>query len=306
MRNPSSLGAIRAVTFDDFLKQACPPLDLQWRKYRRRAARHGVSARMAELRLGDYEQYLDRLHRDPEEAESLPTHMRITVTRFFRESQRWEVLGEKVLPELLERTPDAPVKAWCVGCCGGEEPYTLALLWLSELQQSYPGRRLEILATDIDNASLKRAQLALYTRGCLREVPPKILQKWFRQQGGLQGLDDRLRQRIAFRRHDFMADPPPKHCDLVLARYLPFTYYRGERLHLAARRLWQALRPGGALMIGRKETLGAEAEGFFTPWPQAAGIYRATSDRTPEGDRGCSGPAAGLYCRPINTEGEQI
>jgi chemotaxis protein methyltransferase CheR len=35
------------MRFDDFLQEACPPLDLEWRKYRRRAARHRVNARLA-------------------------------------------------------------------------------------------------------------------------------------------------------------------------------------------------------------------------------------------------------------------
>jgi hypothetical protein len=44
-------------SFDDFLRQACPDLDLSWRKYRRRQARHHVEARMRELGLQTYEAY---------------------------------------------------------------------------------------------------------------------------------------------------------------------------------------------------------------------------------------------------------
>ena len=74
-----------ALNFDEFLKLACPPLDLQWRKYRRRAARHRVRARMDELGLGEYGDYLAILREDSQEASSLADLMRVTVSRFFRE-----------------------------------------------------------------------------------------------------------------------------------------------------------------------------------------------------------------------------
>jgi hypothetical protein len=44
--------------FDAFLQRACPPLDLDWRKYRRRAARHRVQQRMTDLGLSQFEDYL--------------------------------------------------------------------------------------------------------------------------------------------------------------------------------------------------------------------------------------------------------
>lgn len=261
--------------FDHFLRQACPSLELNWRKYRRRAARHRVQERMGDLGLTDYAEYLERLRSDPEEAGRLPEVMRVTVSRFFRDRSMWIALRDRIFPELLAAAPAAgPVRAWSVGCCGGEEPYSLALLWLHHLQPCFPGRTMEILATDLDEASLERARQGIYRQSSLREVPAQILDRWFRPEGDLRRLDPRAGQLVRLDRHDFMQDPLPGSMDLVLARYLPFTYYRGERRLKAARRLWQALRAGGALMIGAKEELDAESRKFFSPWPQADGFFR--------------------------------
>ena len=71
-----------------------------------------------------------------------------------------------------------------------------------------------------------------------------------------------------------MKDPLPGEMDLVLARYLPFTYYKGTRRHAAAQRLWLALRHGGALMIGCKEDLGLPERDLFEPWLDAEGFFR--------------------------------
>ena len=79
---------------------------------------------------------------------------------------------------------------------------------------------------------------------------------------------------VRFLRHDLMVDPVPQNQDLVLCRYLAFTYYRGERRHRAACRLWEGLRPGGALMIGRKEGLTPRDLELFQPWPGTEGVFR--------------------------------
>lgn len=71
-----------------------------------------------------------------------------------------------------------------------------------------------------------------------------------------------------------MTDPPPPDIDLLLCRYLVFTYYERERRRRAVERLHQALRPGGALMIGAKERLDAGALELLDPWPGVEGVYR--------------------------------
>lgn len=270
------------IHFDDFLKKACPPLNLDWRKYRRRAARYRVNDRIKELGMQGYASYLERLRTDPAEAEMLPDVMLVTVSRFFREEDRWEKLKEEVLPHFLKNCPNnRPVRAWSIGCCGGEEPFTLALLWLHYLKFRYPGHILEILGTDLDKPSLNRASQGVYTDGSLREVPEEILHSWFRERKGFWKLDTRVQQMVCFRHHHFMKDPLPGEMDLVFARYLPFTYYKGIRRHAAAQRLWLALRPGGALMIGCKEALGLPERDLFEPWLDAEGFFRRKDGSIP-------------------------
>ena len=262
------------MRFDQFLKEACPPLDLEWRKYRRRAARHRVEKRMEELGLPDFAAYLEWLRCDAAEAAGLAERMRITVSRFFRERERWETLRQIVLPRiLLEKEPDEALRIWSAGCCGGEEPYTLALLWLAHFHERHPGRPVEILGTDIDTISLERARLGIYEPGSVREIPRSLLHRYFRRENQLWYLDKRVKDMVRFAEWDLMHSPLPQEIDLVCCRYLVFTYYRGRRRLEAARRLWQALSPGGALIIARKEDIGTSAE-LFEPWPKADGVFR--------------------------------
>lgn len=87
---------------------------------------------MRDLGLKDYGAYLDLLRRDPGEAAGLADRMRITVTRFFRERERWDILVDRVLPGLVAALGEGGrLRVWSAGCCGGEEPCTLAMLWLA-------------------------------------------------------------------------------------------------------------------------------------------------------------------------------
>jgi chemotaxis methyl-accepting protein methylase len=261
------------MDFDSFLRAACPPLDLQWRKYRRRAARHRVTARMNELGLKDFASYLSYLQDHPEESTSLADRMLVTVTRFFRDRACWERLAKEVL-EPAVAAGGKPFRAWSAGCCGGEEPYTLVLLWRS-LVGSRPGsRRLQVVATDIDGASLERAAEGRYTSGSLREVPDGLREKHFRKEGSFLVLDEGVISAVTLRHSNLMTDPVPEDQDLVLCRYLVFTYYRGEKRMAAARRLAASLRKGGILFTGRKEGLGVRERELFDPVAPEGGIYR--------------------------------
>ena len=229
---------------------------------------------MQELGLANFADYLERLHDDPVEAAGLADRMRVTVSRFFRDRQLWGSLLAGVLPSLLgAKPPGEPLRLWSVGCCSGEEPYSLAILW----REHFAPRPVEIVATDIDSACLQRASTAVYDPSSLREVPAILRQRYFCRQDHHWRLDAAIAGQVRFAVHNLMVDPLPADLDLILCRYLVFTYYRGERRLLAASHLWQALRQGGALMIGHKEQLGS-ADALFTPWPGAAGVFRKQAD----------------------------
>lgn len=271
------------MNFDEFLKEVCHRFDLDWRKYRRHAARKHLDTRLRELGLGDYESYIDLLQRDAAETERLPDLLRVTVSRFFREREHWDFLAERVLPELLAQKRDGPLRAWCAGCCNGEEPYSLALLflWMAGRDNSAPVREtgIEILATDIDPEVLERAREGVYGRSSLRELPDELAAKHFDRRGDEYRLHEEVRRIVRFELHNLREDEPPSRIDLLLCRYLVFTYYTGKRRLQAAERLWRSLAPGGFLMVGRKDRLGPRELELFEPWEGSSVFFRNRAPR---------------------------
>lgn len=263
------------MTFDEFLKAACEGYELDWRKYRRHAARRHLDERLRQLGLDGYEQYLERLRHDPAEAELLPDLLRVTVSRFFREREHWDFLRDAVVPALLAAKNGGPLRAWCAGCCNGEEPYSLALTLalLSEAGLA-AAADAEVIATDIDGAVLARAKAGVYGKSSMREVAPELRERFFNRKGDEFRIDDAVREMVDFRQHNLRVEEPPQSIDLLLCRYLVFTYFTGERRRRAAESLYRSLVPGGVLMVGRKDRLGPRQLELFEPWPGSNVFFR--------------------------------
>jgi chemotaxis protein methyltransferase CheR len=62
--------------------------------------------------------------------------------------------------------------------------------------------------------------------------------------------------------------------DLVLCRYAAFTYFDTNGQHEFARRLARKLYPGGALVLGKNETLPVDDDRLSRP-DLSVPIYRA-------------------------------
>ncbi|MBD3220355.1 chemotaxis protein CheR [bacterium] len=285
-----------------FLQWALPRLGLRWpgfRKVRGQVLKR-VGRRMRDLGLASLDDYRRRLASDPAEWSVLSDLCRVTISRFRRDRGVWDALGEVVLPGLARRATAAgarTLRCWSAGCASGEEPHTLAILWRLELADRYPGLRLDVLATDIDEAVLARAGRAVYPRSALKEVPDRWLEVAFAPDGagtrGDRSADDvftlrpEFRAPIRFVRHDLAADPPPGDpggFQLILCRNLAFTYLDLENQRRVLGMLRERLAEGGVLVVGAHEELPDGGPGF-SPGPVREVHRRARTEKKPNHER---------------------
>lgn len=82
-------------------------------------------------------------------------------------------------------------------------------------------------------------------------------------------LAPRLRGLVELRRADLRDEWPDEAFDLVLCRNLAFTYFDDAGQREALTRLLERLRPGGVLVIGRKERLPEASASGLTPIAEA-------------------------------------
>lgn len=195
--------------------------------------------------------YIQMLYRQPEEARRFLEFLTINVSSFYRDADKWTILAEKILPNLLNRTKPYGLQAWSIGCSLGAEPYTLAML-LSELASN---RRHMIYAGDIDPSVLEVARAAgPYSSNELRELPPELTEKFIVPSGTNQfRVRSELRRMVHFERFDLLQDKAARLYDLVICRNLVI-YFTPVIKEQVFRELALAVKPGGILFIGSTET----------------------------------------------------
>lgn len=278
------------ATCREFLEWALPRLGLSWPGFKRvhRQVCRRIAGRLADLRLPDCLTYRQYLEAHPAEWTVLDGFCRISISRLVRERAVFERLASEVLPALAEAAlarGAETLRCWSAGCASGEEPYSLAILWMLALAPRYPGLSLRVTATDVDEQLLERAREAVYRRSSLREVPDEWIAAAFTRSGDRCTLRPEYRAPVRFRREDLREVLPPGRFDLVLCRYVAFTYFDEPLRRRTLERLLMALRPGGALVIGLKERLPEGVEGI-EPWAPELRIFRrAGAPHGPDPDR---------------------
>ena len=244
-----------------------------------------VKRRLKTLNLSSYSEYCETLFGQDGQHNGLKdevVHLIDVVTTnktdFFREPAHFNFLVDKALPELSERIAGRQFTIWSAGCSSGEEPYTMAIV-LSEYALSHPGFRFRILATDISNIVLAKAELGVYTNDIVAPVAPVLRRKYFmrsREPGSdKQRVVPELRRLIEFRRLNFMdaefglAEP----FDIIFCRNVIIYFDRATQLRLLDK-LTRHLSPGGYFFAGHSESL----QGMDLPLaPVAPSVYRKRS-----------------------------
>ncbi len=275
-----------------FLQWIMPQLGLRWSGYRRvhRQVCKRLGRRLCELGLADFAAYRSYVLDHDAEWAAIDAACRITISRFYRDAALFAHLGDTVLPQLAAAAAarrETAIRAWSAGCGAGEEPYSLMLAWRLGAAAKYPTVSLEIIATDVDDGQLRRAEAGCYRPGTLRELPAEWRTRAFLLNGPLLCLRPEFRTRVEFRRQDIRADTPHGPFDLVLCRNLAFTYFDHAQQHNVLRLLLRELAPDGVLVIGRGERLPDDTTAFARAVPNRP-IYRkaaATSASTSSANR---------------------
>lgn len=261
--------------FDEFIKEAAPLLDLQWRRFKRGGIKRKVERRITELGLSNFEDYLLKIKRDPEEKSCLSQILTVTITRFFRDKEVFDILENSIIPAILKNKKGKDeFKIWSVGCANGEEPYSLSILWREKFEKIWSQIDLSILATDINEDLLGRAREGRYKKSSSKEVLEEILRRFFKIENGFYILDRSIRESVEFKKHDIIHEEPFPEMDIVFCRNLAFTYFSKECQMNVLKKIARSLNEGGHLIIGKDESLLLTYPTLFVPIFPTERIYQ--------------------------------
>jgi two-component system CheB/CheR fusion protein len=201
--------------------------------------------------------YLKVLAEDPAEANALRDDILIGVTAFFRDPDFVRTLRETVVPTLLTRREET-IRVWVPACSTGEEVYTIAIILHAELARRRSSRPVQIFGTDINERSIAVARRARYSAAALDNVPDEYRDGAFVPDGEDFVVAKPIRALCIFARHSLVTNSPFSGMDLVSCRNL-LIYLRKEAQGHVLAVLHYALKPDGALLLGRSESVSDES-----------------------------------------------
>ena len=260
---PEIVDLLRVKTAHDF------------RLYKEGTLRRRIERRMAmaSIETDDIARYLDVLRGDEKELDRLAADLLINVTSFFRDPAVFDVLSEKIIPDLVHNhSTDQPLRIWIAGCSTGEETYSLAMLFREEITAAKREIKLQIFASDVDADAVAIAREGLYPETIAADVSAARLTRFFSNDDHGYRILPELRATIVFAVQDVLADPPFSRLDLVSCRNL-LIYLRPEAQDKVISFFHFALREGGILLLGSAETIGS-SKSRFEVISKAERLYR--------------------------------
>jgi chemotaxis protein methyltransferase CheR len=215
--------------------------------------------RMGHSGCTSFREYFSKLRfeADGTELQALVNLMTVNETYFFREDYQFDCLVKSILPEIVARKKDqSPIRIWALPSSSGEEAYTIAMC----LIERWPGintHDVEIISSDIDTNILTQARAGLYTARSTMHVPESYLRKYFKKTAGGFQIDDTLRNAVEFTRVN-LQDPsdvkPYRNFDVIFCRNL-LIYFDDVSRKQAAETFYDALQPGGFILLGHSESM---------------------------------------------------
>jgi chemotaxis protein methyltransferase CheR len=227
-----------------------------------------VAVRMRATGISNYKEYNQLLIKDETEYDRLIDRLTINVSRFYRDPLTYAAMARKVIPALIAK---GQVNIWSAGCANGEEPYSLAILWM---EAGGNPKNLKILGTDVDTACLGRAKIGMYAESALTEVPLERRRHYFIKHGNEWAVKTEVRHCITFRQLDLTGEQFPRVVfDLILCRNV-MIYFNQELQERLVKNFHALLAGGGYFILGKTEVLLSEIRGWFTTVDIPERIYQ--------------------------------
>ncbi len=235
-----------------------------------------IQVRMRATLTATTEEYLDFAENNPIEYKKLVSALTINVTRFFRNQETFGKIRELVIPGIIRNHNERSgrrINVLSVGCSTGEEPYSIAILFLEHFQKIGQSRDLRVIGTDIDKRALFHALKGVYDPEKVDDVPKDILKRYFIvTQKGYQVAPD-VRNRVIFIKKDIFSYKMYSRFDLILSRNILIYFLRSYQ-EMIVESFHRQLVRGGFLVLGRAESLVGRTRLLFEPVSVADRIYR--------------------------------
>lgn len=241
--------------------------------YKRPTLLRRIERRINIRNLTSLQAYAEFLRDRPDECVALLKDLLISVTNFFRDSKAFQTLEQLIIPTIFrDKKPGDDVRIWVAGCATGEEAYSVAML-CAERTAETGQPKVQVFATDIDDAAISVAREGYYTLNDVADVSPERLRRFFKKDGDGYRVHREIREMVIFANHNFLKDPPFSHLDLVTCRNV-LIYLNSIAQERVMETFHFSLKPRGYLFLGSAESVEGAGD-LFTNFDREHHIFQA-------------------------------
>ncbi|MBI9111391.1 protein-glutamate O-methyltransferase CheR [Maridesulfovibrio ferrireducens] len=241
------------------------------------------SARITELKLKSFKEYIDYLKYDRNknlELNKLADLITTNETSFFRDNPQLTAFTNESLMEVLEakrKTGRRELRIWSAGCSSGEEPYTLSIIIHEILKTELPKWRIQITASDISSSVIAQAKKGEYTKYALKTTNAAIAKKYFTEKdAGFFQVKPEIKRLVRFDKinlNDPVALKKVPKSDIIFCRNV-IIYFDKEMKKRVLRAFYDNLVDDGHLYVGHSESLHTITNTFKAKHHTGAISYR--------------------------------
>ena len=222
-----------------------------------------LAKRLQLLKITQFEDYLYLLkygQQRNDEFEALCNIVTINETSFFRNEAQMNAFQQKLAGEIIEAKKTQggrSLRIWSAACSSGEEPYTLAMLYLEHLKPRYPGLNIEIIGTDICTTVVEMARTAEYSNYAIRSLPEVYVKKYFDHYNGVYRLKTEVKDLVQFNYNNLIDHHMMRqmtHFDFIFCSNVLIYFDLKSKIQVVGD-LYDSLNRGGYLFIGSSEML---------------------------------------------------
>jgi two-component system, chemotaxis family, CheB/CheR fusion protein len=231
-------------------------------QYRQTTILRRIHRRMVVHKMENVRDYVKYVQSTPAEVKALYQDMLINVTSFFRNPAVFEGMKTDIFPSVLKNHgKDPALRIWTPGCASGEETYSVAIALLEFLGVRASQITVQFFGTDVNDSSVVRARAGVYPENIESDVSAERLRRFFTKVEGGYRISKNIRDVCIFAQHNVLNDPPFSQMDVICCRNL-LIYLEPAAQSRVISLFHYATRPGGYLVLGTSEGVGAASHLF--------------------------------------------
>lgn len=238
------------LNFEYFYDWVRKNLDINLDAYKEKQLQRRIGTVMKKAGATTLEEYSTLISQDENHRKAFLDYITINVTEFFRNKDIFQEFETLLINNLLPKFND--IKIWSAACSIGAEPYSISII-LNKYNK-FNKYNYKIIATDIDEGILKRANQGNFKPHEIRNIKQEDLNQYFSFEDNHYNIKDEFKEKITFKKHDLILDRYESGFHAVVCRNVAI-YFKNETKEEIYRKISESLVSGGIFFIGATESI---------------------------------------------------